>query len=83
MEILRIKVSDKRNVSFLRQLLQKLKFVTEVEVERSGEEEIVTKKEDIPVQWSKSMPSIKDFAGLWKGRDITLEHLRSKAWTKK
>lgn len=34
-------------------------------------------------QDSKKNTSILSLAGIWKGRDLTIEHLRSKAWPKR
>jgi hypothetical protein len=34
---------------------------------------------DMPVTFSKN-PNVKALAGIWQGRDITLEELRKEAW---
>jgi len=34
---------------------------------------------DLPVTFSKN-PDIKALAGIWEGKDITLEELRKEAW---
>jgi len=34
---------------------------------------------DLPITFSKN-PDVKALAGIWQGRDITLEELRKEAW---
>jgi hypothetical protein len=77
METIKVRVK-KENVPFLRRLLQELNFVTTIEIEST---EAVSQEETHidPIQWSKSSPSINDFAGIWKDRNISLDELREKA----
>jgi hypothetical protein len=80
METLIVKVEGKKNASFLIQLLNNFRFVTEVNKE--NKQNVVDRGvfSDIPITWGTSKPSISDFDELWENRNITLQQLRDKAW---
>lgn len=81
METIIVKVDKKEDVAFLRKLLKKLNFRSEVKVSKSSDDRKSTTSELISsIQWATSTPSIQDFAGIWKDRNISLERLRERAW---
>lgn len=64
-----VSVTNKKNMNSLKFLLKKFDFIERVE-----------KKTEIPKSKFKSWDEFKEIFGIWKGRDITKESLRKKAW---
>jgi hypothetical protein len=82
METLIIKIKDKENLPFLFNLLNKLNFISEVQTKPLQKNKPLLKYQEAPIIWAKSKPSINDFTGIWKDRNITLKKLRDKAWNR-
>ena len=72
MDTIEIKISDKKNLRFLIELLSKFNFITEIKTKDSSEGNLFNKKE--------GKASISDFAGLWKDNPKSLDEIREKAW---
>jgi hypothetical protein len=79
MTTITVKINDSENVSFFLRLIQKLNFIAVIHLN----EEINPRQlsvSEAPIDWAETNPSIKDFFGIWSGRNITLDELRDKAW---
>jgi hypothetical protein len=78
MQTITIKINDSQNVEFLIELLRKFNFVEEIE----ANSKLLKKnnKIDLPIRKPIGIPSIEDFAGMWKDNPKTLEQIRYKAW---
>ncbi|MBW6481390.1 MAG: hypothetical protein K0B37_18345 [Bacteroidales bacterium] len=72
METIEIKISDRKNLGFLIELLSKFNFVEEIKTKDSSAETVIRKK--------KGKASISDFAGLWEDNPRSLDEIREKAW---
>ena len=62
--------------------LQDLAKVFDMVIEKPHPNNVSTKKEqpvDLPITFAEN-PDVKALAGIWEGRDITLEKLRKEAW---
>ena len=46
-------------------------------------ESLRKKYSHLPISWGNGKTSIKDFAGIWEGRDISLADIRKTAWERK
>lgn len=71
MEQITIQVKNKQKAQALMNFLRALDFIEEVTAS------------DLPAFKPKGRASEKDFfalAGLWAGRDVTLDSIRQKAW---
>ena len=79
METITIKIEGKDNLPFFINLLRKLNFVVDIKTDNNIEVSPQNIK-DASVEWAQNTPDISDFSGIWKGRNITLEELRLKAW---
>jgi hypothetical protein len=73
MEEIIIQVKDKNKVQWLTNLLQALDFVTSVRVQHKEKDQHTTSKQ-------RAKADFFAFAGLWQGRDVTIDELRQKAW---
>ncbi|MSP14383.1 MAG: hypothetical protein EXR62_15705 [Chloroflexi bacterium] len=72
MEQIIIQVTDKEKGKMLSELLMSLDFVRSVEIEEL---------EDAPESGTSDESSdFNSLAGLWEGREISLEMIRQKAW---
>jgi hypothetical protein len=80
METLTIKIRNKENLKFIKDLLNKFDFVSEVKEQQSLESDLRSRYKELPIVWGYGKPQINDFAGIWKGRDITLKQIRERAW---
>ena len=65
-----ITVNNKENTEFLLSLLNKFTFVNSIK----------EKDMEIPKSKFNSIDDMKKCFGIWKGRNITKERLREKAW---
>ena len=77
MERLIVEVNNKKNIEFLLELLKKFDFVNSIKKERPVKE---GKKNNMPIEWSKSNADITALAGIWKDKPRTIEEIREKAW---
>jgi hypothetical protein len=80
METIIIKVDNKKNTSFLLKLLRRLNFVADIQHNTNPTNDSITKQPSAPIEWAESTPDFSDFTGIWKGREVTLNQLREKAW---
>ncbi len=80
METIIIKVNNKKNTSFLINLLSKLNFVADIQHSTNRIIDSPKKLTSPPIDWAESTPDVSDFSGIWKDREITLNQLREKAW---
>jgi len=79
METITIKIEGKDNLHFFLDMLRKLNFVKDIELNNNTTISPLNIR-DAPVEWAKNKPDILDFAGIWKENNITLDELRKKAW---
>jgi len=79
MDTITIKIEGSENVSFFISLLEKFNFIKEITVNKKKAKQN-TSIEDAPIEWAENHPSIEDFTGIWSGRSITLNDLRTKGW---
>jgi len=79
METITIKIEGRENVSFFISLLQKFNFIKEITVNKK---KTIQNKgmDEAPIEWAKKCPEIDDFTGIWSGRSITLNDIRTKGW---
>lgn len=73
MEEIVIQIKDRNKVHWLTNLLQSLDFVASVRVQHK-------KKNKSTRIEQKTSANFFAFAGLWEGRDGTIDELRKKAW---
>lgn len=74
METITIKVKSGEEAQFLIDMVRKLDFVTSIETIGSS----TTSK--LPKGKFSSEKEFLSMCGLWKGRDISAEKIREKAW---
>lgn len=83
MRTIKIEVEKNANAAFFVELLKQFDyFISEEELLSFKKKKKYTKK-DLPVVWAKKDADIMKLAGIWKGRKITLEQIRKKAWQRK
>jgi hypothetical protein len=80
METIIVKVDNKKNLSFLLNLLSKLNFVADIQLKTNQQNHRLSNYGSLPIEWAESKPAITDFAEIWKDRGITLSQLRDSAW---
>ena len=73
MEQIIINIKDKEKAKVLFELLKALDFVTSVKTSK-------TKDSEVGEADQEEMFDFFALAGLWQGRDITLESIRQNAW---
>jgi len=81
MDTITIKIEGNENVSFFVNLLQKFNFIKEIKVnqKKTPPRKIM---EEAPIDWAEKKPSIDDFDGIWRNREITISEIRTKGWTR-
>ena len=79
MEILTIKVDNRVNALFLRELLQKFQFVKAIETEEKQKTGIKERYKNLPIHWATEKPVIEDFTNITE-RKLSLSEIREKAW---
>jgi hypothetical protein len=77
MERLIVEVKNNKNIEFLLELLRKFEFINKIEREKPTKK---SKKNNMPIEWSKSNADIMSLAGIWKNKPRTIEEIREKAW---
>ena len=70
MEQITIQVKDKKKAQALINFLKALDFI----------EEVTSKETSSPPKGKENEKDFFALAGLWSGRDITLDSIRQKAW---
>lgn len=77
MEQIIVQVRDKEKAKVLLELLAALDFVDSVKTSQTTEGDSEAHPEAHPMEEEVDFFSL---AGLWQGRDVTLEAIRQKAW---
>ena len=77
MERLIIEVNNSKNVKVLSELLKKFDFITNIKKIKPIKK---TRKNDMPIEWSKNDADIMALAGIWKNKPRSIEEIREKAW---
>ncbi|MEI7501548.1 MAG: hypothetical protein WCK84_14010 [Bacteroidota bacterium] len=79
MDTITIKIEGSENVSFFISLLQKFNFIRGISInnKKASPQKSI---EEAPIEWANKTPSIDDFSGIWSGRQVSLDDIRSKGW---
>jgi hypothetical protein len=87
-----LKLKNKKELSFLTDLLDKLNFEKENIHSKSLSNIILRNQKKIndektekfnDIRYPVNKPDINDFAGIWQDSNITIEEIREKAWKRK
>jgi len=52
----------------------------EVSTVTNSYEMLKKRYKNLPIDWPENEPTDNDLSGIWKGRNITVEQIREKAW---
>ncbi|MCP5103543.1 MAG: hypothetical protein GY950_09200 [bacterium] len=77
MERLIVEVNSHKNLEFLLELLRKFDFVNSIKKEKPVR---MSKKNNMPIEWSKKNADIMALAGIWKDKPRNIEEIRERAW---
>ncbi len=89
MNTITITINNQTNFQFMTQLLSRFDFISQIKIdsenvhEQINNDEISAFKEKyahLPIRWGTCDFKISDFAGMWVGKNITLDKIREKAW---